>query len=127
MARGEGRRRRGDGLKNLCLESRLARRARHLPGSQNWRLRLLGAERPHEPRPLVEACEHTLWCSVVAESGGPGNELLGGVVRTARCPLQAPMASCCSPRNGADTKMTRMACSAQPSCLPRIEAVTTQG
>ncbi|WP_434383168.1 hypothetical protein [Melittangium boletus] len=56
---------------------------------RGWRLRLLGAESLPELRPLAEACvtamprgEHTLWCSVVAESGGPWNELLGAVIRT---------------------------------------------
>jgi hypothetical protein len=54
-----------------------------------WRLRLLGAESLPELRPIAEEFaaatphgEHTLWCSVVAESGGPWNELLQAVVRT---------------------------------------------
>ena len=54
-----------------------------------WRLRLLGAESLPELRPIAEEFvaatprgEHTLWCSVVAESGAPWNELLQAVVRT---------------------------------------------
>lgn len=57
---------------------------------QDWRLRLLGAESlPDELRPLSEKVaaatprgKHTLWCSVVAQSGAPWNELLQAVVRT---------------------------------------------
>ncbi|REG33146.1 hypothetical protein ATI61_104436 [Archangium gephyra] len=60
------------------------------PYLQNgWRLRLLGAESLPELRPLAEEFaaatprgEHTLWCSIVAESGAPWNELLQAVVRT---------------------------------------------
>ena len=59
------------------------------PYVQNgWRLRLLGAESLPELRPLADEFiaatphgEHTLWCSVVAESGAPWNEVLGAVVR----------------------------------------------
>ncbi|WP_434390429.1 hypothetical protein [Melittangium boletus] len=54
-----------------------------------WRLRLLGAESMPALRPLAEAFaaatprgEHTLWCSVVSETGALWNELLGAVVRT---------------------------------------------
>lgn len=54
------------------------------PYIQNgWRVRLLGASSLPELRPTAEALaratphgEHTLWCSVVAESGAPWDELL---------------------------------------------------
>ncbi|MFY1831354.1 hypothetical protein ACN47A_35905 [Myxococcus fulvus] len=54
-----------------------------------WRLRLLGggslpALRPHAERAvaLTPRGEHTLWCSIVAESGAPWSELLEAMARS---------------------------------------------
>ncbi|WAS91817.1 hypothetical protein [Nannocystis punicea] len=57
--------------------------------THGWRVRLLGGDSLPELRPyaakLIEATpygDHTLWCSVVAETGAPWSELLQAVVRS---------------------------------------------